>query len=223
MAPNNKSMTLKTRIWSILTLNRKTWIEQKLVRPFKFISSLGIDKAALGRENAFEGQAVDRRGEPILTQKAKNRTGELHTRSGAKKRIFSSAGGRRHKLLHNKNRVQTAKYFNRGGPRATHNRWKGGSNLNMNKKKGKRHIKVGKKKIPLGEYAWPESHGNFQNNQRPITASHGENPRGGRRPQNYDVMRRKIQSRGKANPTDLSGTSQSSNVQDGNSIRFIYF
>lgn len=106
--------------------------------------------------------------------------------------------------------------------RAVHSRWRGGSQLHSYSKKNKNSKpnsrlseKKGKKRIPLGDYQWPESNENIDRAVRPVTAIN-PNIRGDMRPAtNYEAKRRNIQSRGKANPTGLSGTSQSSGPKEG--------
>ena len=70
-----------------------------------------------------------------------------------------------------------------------------------------------KKKIPLCDYNWSDNNAPKEFNNRPITAKSGTYDNINQRT-DFDSMRQNMQSRGKANPTGLSGTSQSSNVHD---------
>ena len=155
--------------------------------------------------------------QPLIREEPRN----IHVshKKNQKRRIFSSAGGRKNRLLKNKNRVQTAKHLNnRPYP---NNKWRGGSQLYGYKPKGRgftsgdRSSTKKKKKIPLGEYNWPEDKNPHEGNGRPITASHGNYVGPHKHPTDYDKMRQEVQSRGKAIPTGLSGTSQSSHMKDG--------
>lgn len=171
----------------------------------------------MGREQAFVD--LNNSQEHPLNNKQNKGKGLLPHEKAGKRRIFSSAGGRKHRMTKTKNRIQTAKYINNVN-RAANQRWRGGSQLQTHSKKGKVNVPQSKfsekkkKRIPLGEYEWPESKDFKDNYNRPVTAIHGDAIEN--RPQtNYDSRRRNIQSRGKANPTGLSGTSQSSHKQEG--------
>jgi hypothetical protein len=147
----------------------------------------------------------------------KHRDRDLLPNKTHKRRIFSSAGARKTRISKQRNRVQTAKYI-RNVNKAVNTRWKGGSQLSNYNQKSKHPSTYGKlsekkkMKIPLADYQWPESNNNNMNNQRPTTAYHGS---GGGNLTNYEDKRRNIQSRGKAIPTGLSGTSQSDQFDKG--------
>jgi len=135
-----------------------------------------------------------------------------------KRRIFSSAGGRKPGLAKNRNRLQTAKYSNPVS-KVAYNRWKGGSQQNKRTRKGKsstqsKYSENKAKNVPLNEYNWPEDK-EPTNNGRPVTAKKYNNAQIARTQTNYDAKRQNIQSRGRVNATGLSGTSQSSQLKEG--------
>ena len=133
-----------------------------------------------------------------------------------KRRIFSSANPRRGKTNNKfRHRAATAKY---GARRPTHqNNFRSGSqvyNYMGNTKKPKtstgsyKNSTKRRKKIPLNDYNWPENTNVDNHNNRPTTAKQGSYGAQNGRP-DFDSMRQNIQSRGKAAPTGLSGTSVS--------------
>lgn len=179
---------------------------------------VGIRREVLVREEAFE-DLNNSQEQPL--KHPHNDQGLLPLNKANRRRIFSSAGNRKQKFNKPRNRIQTAKYINNVN-RAVNNRWRGGSQLQTHKQKGKVSSaqskysdKRKKKKIPLGEYDWPDNKNPPSNYNRPVTAAHPTQGAGNRGQINYDERRRNIQSRGRVNATGLSGTSQSSQVQDG--------
>jgi hypothetical protein len=73
----------------------------------------------------------------------------------------------------------------------------------------------------LNEYQWPDEDWPAEANKRPITAIKVDMQSDVRPQTNYSSKRRNIKSRGRANATGLSGTSQSSQLQDGINFNFI--
>lgn len=173
----------------------------------------------LARENGFEILNHSQE-QPLPKKQMKDNLIPSHKVN--KRRILSSTGPKRNKLGKPRNRIQTAKYINNVN-KAVHNRWRVNSQLNNHDKKAKIGSAQGKysdnkkkkKGIPLADYAWPADT-TTHNNGRPTTAGHMGEPNPVR--PNFEAQRRNIQSRGRANPTGLSGTSQSSQAQDGRCI-----
>lgn len=177
------------------------------------IIGINIKNAQFGREKHFS-DLNNSHEQPIN----KHRDKDLLPNKPHKRRIFSSAGARKPRISKQRNRVQTAKYI-RNVNKAVNTRWKGGSQLSNYNQKPKHPSMYGKysekkkMKVPLADYQWPVNNNNNANNQRPTTASHGN---AGANLANYEEKRRNIQSRGKAIPTGLSGTSQSDQFDKGN-------
>lgn len=165
----------------------------------------------IGREQAFMG--INNSHEHPLLVKDENKV--VESKSHPKKRVFSSVGSRKTRQIKNKKRLQTAKHST---TKSNLGKWRGSNHKPAYTKNYKANVGstkyYSKKKIPLDEYNWEEKEYKY-NDKRPMTAKRISADNIQRPQTNYDAMRRNIQSRGKANPTGLTGTSQSSQRPDG--------